>query len=181
MNAVIPIPYSPTLSLPIGVLSCASTRKSCMDLRIRRGRYDGRMANVCSFTPTWQSPICTPMQLASEWADDCGAARRLSHSWPVPAANYVRSASGLARSRTPGGTCSLARFLLGRKPPLRGPADAGFGLASNSPTRRFGCALLAVNAPPSGRPHAPLWNRCAPAGAAVCLKRSYAPDTSGPA
>ena len=65
------------------------------------------------------------------------------------------------------GLCSLARFLLGRKPPLRGPADAGFGLASNSPTRLIGCALLAVYAPPFGAAHAPLWNRYAPEGAAT--------------
>jgi hypothetical protein len=54
------------------------------------------------------------------------------------------------------GLCSLARFLLGRKPRLRRPAARADGLASNSPTRLIGCALLAVNAPPSGRSHAPL-------------------------
>src|SRR5215216_2728938 len=74
----------------------------------------------------------------------------------VGAALACRSAWGLARSRTPGGTCSLARFLLGRKPRLRRPAARADGLATNSPSRLVGCALLAVNAPPSGRLHAPL-------------------------
>jgi hypothetical protein len=54
------------------------------------------------------------------------------------------------------GLCSLARFLLGRKPRLRRPASRADGVAANSPTRLDGCALLAVNAPPAGRPHAPL-------------------------
>jgi hypothetical protein len=35
---------------------------------------------------------------------------------------------------------------------LGDPAARADGLASNSPTRHFGCAVVAVNAPPSGRP-----------------------------
>ena len=50
------------------------------------------------------------------------------------------------------GLRSLARFLLGRKPRLRRPASRADGLASDSPKRLIGCALLAVNAPPSGLP-----------------------------
>ena len=56
----------------------------------------------------------------------------------------------LARTE-PGGPCSLARFLFGRKPRLRRRRYAGLtGLAANSPTRLIGCALLAVYAPPFG-------------------------------
>src|ERR1700694_4669114 len=68
-------------------------------------------------------------------------------------AHAGRYAGGLAFSRTPGGTLQPGAFppwpqASPSAPPLRG-AD---GLAANSPTRLFGCALLAVNAPPSGRP-----------------------------
>jgi len=71
------------------------------------------------------------------------------------------------------GLCSLARFLLGRKPRLRRPADAGFGLAANSSTRLIGCALLAVNAPPTGRPHASFCDRGA--FGAFCFSWAPAP------
>jgi hypothetical protein len=53
-----------------------------------------------------------------DYATPCHRSRTL-------AANAGRYTWCLARSRTPGGTCSLARFLLGRKPRLRRPRCAG--------------------------------------------------------
>jgi hypothetical protein len=76
------------------------------------------------------------------------------------------------------GFCSLARFLLGRKPRLRRPASRADGLAANSPTRLDGCALLGVHAPCGAAPRC-AWNRCA--CGAICLTQGLRPRTPGPA
>jgi hypothetical protein len=58
------------------------------------------------------------------------------------------------------------------------PAARGFGLAPNSPTRLYGRTLLAVNAPPSGRPA--LRSRNGAPEARFCLKQGLRPRTPDP-